>query len=107
MKIACTFHSNSPHAPTGYGQQTAQLVSRMLADQHKVAIVSNYGNESAVSDWGDATIFPRGWDAYNNDVVEPTFLEWQRMHPDYAHLMMTLYDVWVYQGEAWDKYPVA
>jgi glycosyltransferase involved in cell wall biosynthesis len=107
VKIACTFHSNSPHAPTGYGQQTAQLVGRMLADDHKVAIVSNYGNEAAVSDWGDAAIFPRGWDVVNNDVVEPTFLEWQRTHPDYAHLIMTLYDVWVYQGAAWDKYPVA
>jgi glycosyltransferase involved in cell wall biosynthesis len=107
MKIACTFHSNSPHAATGYGQQTSQLVRRMVADDHKVAIVSNYGNEAAVSDWNGAAIFPRGWDAYNNDIVEPTFLEWQRSNPDHAHLIFTLFDVWVYQGEAWDKHPVA
>ena len=37
------FSSNAPFAPTGYGVQTAQVVSRMAADTHEVAIACNYG----------------------------------------------------------------
>lgn len=107
MKIAATFHSNSPHAATGYGQQTQQLVSRMLADDHRIALVSNYGHEGGVSEFNGTTVFPRGWDAWNNDMVDPTFLEWQRLHPDHAHMIFTLFDVWVYSAPAFDKYPVA
>jgi len=35
--------SNSPVAPTGYGQQTKQLVKRMLADGYPAAVAANYG----------------------------------------------------------------
>jgi hypothetical protein len=37
--------SNSPGQPTGYGQQGAMLVERMVRHGIKVAALSNYGLE--------------------------------------------------------------
>jgi hypothetical protein len=38
-----SFVSNSPGQPTGYGQQGAMLVERMVRHGLKVAALSNYG----------------------------------------------------------------
>lgn len=107
--IAATFHSNSPLAGTGYGTQTNQLVRRMTADGHAIAIVANYGNEATMSTWEVdgrvVPVYPRGLDAWNNDMVGPTFQEWKARHPDHRHMQFTLFDVWVYSGSAWDDAP--
>ena len=39
--------SNAPWATTGYGQQTAQLTTRLKANGDEVAIAANYGLEAA------------------------------------------------------------
>ena len=45
LKGTVTVFSNSPGAPTGYGQQTEYLVTRMKRDGLDVAVQSNYGIE--------------------------------------------------------------
>ncbi len=44
---AVLWYSNAPFAATGYGQQTAQIVPRLTAKGHKVAVAANYGIEGA------------------------------------------------------------
>ncbi len=44
------WHSNGPHTPTGYGQQTA-LFTPLLADQYEVAVSAFWGLEGAPIKW--------------------------------------------------------
>jgi hypothetical protein len=42
--------SNAPWAATGYGQQTAQAITRLKADGNDVAVASNYGLDNLDDD---------------------------------------------------------
>ena len=105
-KITGLWVSNAPWAPTGYSGQTKQVVSRMIADGHNMAVAANYGLEATQTNFDGIEVFPRGTDPYSNDVVFPYFLDWQRQHPDGAPFVFTLYDCWVFQGPKWDEMPV-
>lgn len=105
MKIAATFHSNAPWAATGYGTQTKQLVSRMVADGHAIAVAANYGLEATVTEWDGIPVYPRGYDVWNNDVVGPYFDDWKAQHPGYRHMQFTLFDVWVLNSPRFDDIP--
>lgn len=94
--------SNSPHAATGYGQQTAQVTTRLKKDKHNVAIASNYGLEAAATIWEDIKVFPRGYDLHSNDVIPAHAYAWAHENNDDKPLVITLYDVWVYKGKQWD-----
>jgi glycosyltransferase involved in cell wall biosynthesis len=107
MKIAATFHSNAPWAATGYGTQTKQLVSRMVADGHAIAVAANYGLEATITEWDGITVYPRGYDVWNNDVVGPYFDEWSLQHPGYKAMQFTLFDVWVLNSPRFDDIPTA
>ena len=110
MKI--TWASNAPHAPTGYGTQTRQMVKRLLADGHEVAIAANYGGGARVQsdpEFG-IPVYGLAADSYGNDVL-------MAHHADFGgDWLITLYDTWVYKGEqyrgniaSWapiDHYPV-
>ena len=92
MKVL--LHSNSPYAPTGYGQQTNQLARNLLADQHGVAISAFYGLSGSILNWEGITIYPAGYDLYGNDVV----LAHAQNHFEgdvLGGLIITLVDVWV------------
>lgn len=106
QKISGLWVSNAVWAPTGYGTQTKQVVSRMIADGHKMAVAANYGLEATQTNIDGIEVFPKGTDPYSNDVVYPYFMDWQRQHPDGAPFVFTLYDVWVFQGAKWDQMPV-
>ena len=102
--------SNSPGAPTGYGQQAEHLVERLVRHGVKTASLSNYGLEGRLDKYptkhGDVLHYPRGVAPYSQDVLTP-WHEAHRSHydPDLKHAIMTLYDVWVYNG--WEgKAPV-
>jgi hypothetical protein len=97
--------SNAMWSPTGYGTQTKQVVSRMAADGHKVAVIANYGLEAMQSDWEGIWHYPRGLDAYSNDVAVPYFKDWQRKNPSERSALFTLFDVWTFKGPAWDDVP--
>lgn len=107
MKIAATWHSNAPWANTGYGQQTAQVVRRMVKDGHALAIAANYGLEATVTEWEGATVYPRGYDAWNNDIVGPYFDDWKAQHPGHHHMQFTLFDVWIYDSPRFDDIQTA
>lgn len=97
MKI--TWASNAPWTPTGYGTQTAQMLKRLVADGHDVAVAANYG--LAGLPIGDpltgVTVFPSGADPYGIDVLRSN----HELHAagDPAWLI-TLYDTWVYDASA-------
>jgi glycosyltransferase involved in cell wall biosynthesis len=94
--------SNSPHAATGYGQQTAQVTKRLKEDKHAIAIASNYGLEGAQTIWEGIKVFPRGFEIHSNDVIPAHLYAWAHENDDNNPLLITLYDVWVFKGKQWD-----
>jgi glycosyltransferase involved in cell wall biosynthesis len=105
--LAGLWLSNAPWAATGYGTQTAQVVSRMAADGHRMAVGANYGLEATNTDWNGIEVYPKGFDPYSNDVVAAYYADWKRQHPDVKPQLFTLYDTWVFKAPAFDELPVA
>lgn len=99
---AILWFSNSPWAATGYGQQTAQVTTRLKEAGHKVAIASNYGLEGTVGDWHGIKHFSRGFDLYSNDVAPAHMMAWAHENPGHDPLLVTLFDTWVLKGKQWD-----
>ncbi len=93
--------SNSP-GPTGYGVQSEYLVRYMKRHRMNVALLSNYGQEGSIGEYrtphGTIPHYPRGVAPYSQDVLTA----WHEHHragtPKLRHAIMTLYDVWVYEG---------
>jgi glycosyltransferase involved in cell wall biosynthesis len=99
-KGTISWFSNSPHAATGYGQQTSQVVSRLARDGYDVAVLSNYGREGGNGSWlspfGDqVTEYGRGFDAYSQDVTAINHVHWKSKFPKQRDVLITLYDVWI------------
>ena len=111
IKGTVSVWSNSPGQPTGYGMQAKLLVDRLQRDGAKVAALSNYGVEGNIStyDTGHGVIphYPRGMDAYSNDVAPMQHAHWKSQNKNLKDLLITLYDVWVLKGAAWDKLNIA
>ncbi|MDP3937550.1 MAG: hypothetical protein Q8R92_05365, partial [Deltaproteobacteria bacterium] len=63
------FHTNSPWAGTGYGQQCGLFAPR-LAEHFDLAISAFYGLEGGRLGFGDITIFPGLSSTYGNEVIE-------------------------------------
>jgi D-inositol-3-phosphate glycosyltransferase len=103
--------SNAPWAATGYGQQTAQAITRLKADGNDVAVAANYGLEASATMWnspaGSIPVYPRGMETWSNDVIPAHMHDWSSRDKDAEHLLMTLFDVWVFKGEKWAEFPVA
>jgi len=103
--------SNAPWAATGYGQQTAQVTTRLKKEKYEIAIAANYGLEGASTSWntpyGEIPIYARGHENYSNDVVPAHMYDWTSREPDVPNLLMTLYDVWVFKGKKWADWKVA
>lgn len=110
-KKTVTVWSNSPGQSTGYGQQAEYLVNRLKRDGADVAALSNYGLEGSISTYktpyGVIPHYPRGLDAYSNDVGPMHHAHFKAQFPDQPDAMITLYDVWVLKGKAWDSINIA
>lgn len=52
------WNSVAPWVPTGYGVQTSQVVQRLAAAGHQVAVSANYGWQGSVGAWGDIPVYP-------------------------------------------------
>ena len=98
--------SNAAWTNTGYGTQTKQVVKRMIADGHAIAVAANYGLEATMTLWEGIEHFPRGFDPYSNDMVHPYFVDWSKQHPNHRPYVFTLYDVWVFTHPRFDEMPV-
>jgi glycosyltransferase involved in cell wall biosynthesis len=103
--------SNAPWASTGYGQQSAQVISRLKKAGHEVAIAVNYGLEANSTYWdsghGQVKVYPRGNEQWSNDVIPAHMYDWHIQEPDADHLLITLFDVWVFKGPKWKDWNVA
>ena len=103
--------SNAPWAATGYGQQTAQAITRLKADGNDIAVAANYGLEASATMWnspaGSIPVYPRGMETWSNDVIPAHMHDWSQRDKEAEHLLMTLFDVWVFKGEKWAEFPVA
>lgn len=101
-----TLYSNSPTAPTGYGVQAELLLSAMQRDGYEVAAISNYGHEGVIGEWdsghGSIPVYPRGMDAYSNDVLALNHLHFANQF-DAPNVLLTLYDTWVINAPSTDK----
>lgn len=98
------WYSNAPWTSTGYGQQTAQAVSRLTQQGHEVAVHAMYGLEGAPSTWNGIKIYPRGLSAYSDDIIVAHWMEWTHA-TKLPKLLMTLFDVWVLKAPNLDKIP--
>ena len=83
--------SNAPHCPTGYGQQTAQLTKRLVADGHEVAVISNYGVAGAPMQTDGVLVYPSGSHPYSLDVADYYA---DHYFGDERGLIIVLYDTW-------------
>jgi glycosyltransferase involved in cell wall biosynthesis len=90
--LRITWFSNAPWTPTGYGTQTAQVIRRMKADGHDVAVASNYGEMARVTEWEGIPVFPGGAERYSTDMIERV----HRVHTEgKLGVIIGLYDSWV------------
>jgi len=80
------WYSNAPHIPSGYGQQTAQVVLRMKQDQHEVAVVSNYGAAASLTYQG-IPVFADGLKQYSLDIFPQQLKAW-------GGVSIGLFDAW-------------
>lgn len=80
------WYSNSPHIPSGYGQQTAQVIERLAKDGHEVAVMSNHGAQVAMK-WNDIPIFPDGLRQYSIDIFPAALGKW-------GGVSIGLFDAW-------------
>jgi glycosyltransferase involved in cell wall biosynthesis len=99
------WHSNAPWAATGYGTQTAQVVSRLRDAGVDVAISANYGLQATCSDWDGIPLFPQGFDGYSNDVIVSYWQDWASRSSEPTALV-TLFDVWVYRNPRLAEIPL-
>lgn len=88
------WYSNAPTAPTGYGSQTRQVVTRLRDAGHDVHVVSNYGHGSGtgIQAWEGIPVWPQGTTQYSTDTLDAIIAA---VNPDFV---VTLYDVWPLRG---------
>jgi glycosyltransferase involved in cell wall biosynthesis len=100
---AIALASNSPGIPTGYGTQGAQFLERALRHGMKCASLSNYGLEGNIGTVkvGKHQIphYPKGFHPYSADVIPGWLQHFDNTH-DRETVLMTLYDVWVFEQMA-------
>ena len=102
--------SNSPGAPTGYGQQAQYLVERFVRHGIHTAALSNYGLEARIDELkvkgGKVAHYPRGLAPYSDDVTVPYHTQHRAGRERLPHALMTLYDVWVYKNPKLAELPI-
>ena len=78
---------------------------RLKKAGHPVAIASNYGQEATIGNWNGIPVYPRGFDMYSNDVIGAYQELWTHENGGNSALVLTLFDVWVFKGEPWNRIP--
>ena len=99
-RLRVLWYSNAPWTPTGYGQQTAQVIERLAKENHQVAVHAMYGLAGSASSWNGFKIYPQGLAAYSDDVVVAHTMEWANQDPSTPTLLITLFDTWVLKSDS-------
>ena len=106
---AVTWYSNGLEQPTGYGQQSWEVVTRMKRHGIDVAAVTNYGREGVnghvETPYGKVPEYARGLDLYSNDSTPVAHAHHISKHPDKPNMLITLADVWILTNPEFDKIP--
>jgi glycosyltransferase involved in cell wall biosynthesis len=114
LKGIVSVASNSPYIPTGYGVQAGHLVDLLKRDGIDVAALSNFGLEGTNSvletPSGKIPHYARGFEPYSNDVIAMNHAHHtntvnKARKDKLKDLLITLYDVWVFKGKAYDNLP--
>lgn len=112
LKGIVSVASNSPYVPTGYGVQAGLLVDRLKRDGIDVAALSNFGlegsNSKLTTPSGEIPHYARGFENYSNDVTAMNHVHHSSIvnkgrKDKLNDLLITLYDVWVFRGKAYDN----
>lgn len=98
--------SNAPWAPTGYGQQSGEVVRRLAAryGPDEVAVACNYGLQGQSIRWEGVRCYPSGLSPYSDDVIPVHADHWLAGGPGWV---VTLFDVLVFRNPAWRDFHVA
>jgi len=85
------WYSNACHIPSGYGQQSAQVVHQMIKDGHQVAITANHGAAVMMNCAHGHPIFPEGLIRYSIDAAPENIKGWIGDEPGFG---VILFDLW-------------
>ena len=99
------WYSNAPFTNSGYGQQTAQVIPRFIKEGHEVAVHAMYGLEGSTSVWNGIKLYPRGSAPYSDDITVAHWMDWANGNKSLSPILMTLFDVWVFQSKSFDLCP--
>ncbi len=95
------WHSCSPWAPSGYGQQTAIWIRKLKEMGHEVIVSSYWGLSGSPTQWEGITVLP----GYGSNYCSTSLGgHCQVIKPD---LVVTLGDIWVLDPGILRQYPVA
>ena len=88
-----SWYSNAPWKGSGYGTQTAQMIPRLVAAGHDLAIINNFGLMGMLGEWQGVPVYPAGGDKYSNDVFLAHHMAHTKGKPSW---LITLFDTWVF-----------
>lgn len=83
------FNSNAPYSNSGYGQQMAELLPRLVKAGYPTAISAFYGLEGGIIDLDGIRIYPKIGDQWGSDAM----VEHSRAFN--ADIVFSLQDLWV------------
>jgi glycosyltransferase involved in cell wall biosynthesis len=99
------WHSNAPHAGTGYAQQTA-LFAESIAGDYDLGISAFYGVEGSPIRYRDVPVYPALANTHGNETIR----EHAKIHFGGElrdGMVVTLMDVWVLDPAVWRELNVA
>jgi len=88
-KLRVLFNSNAPWSISGYGQQVAEILPRMVDEGYDVGCISFYGLEGAKINYQGITCYPKIAHPWGSDAIEPHSKDFK------ADIVITLQDIWV------------
>lgn len=88
-RLRLFFNSNSPWSNSGYGQQMAELLPRLVKAGYPTAISAFYGLEGGIIDLDGIRIYPKIGDQWGSDAM----VEHSKAFK--ADIVFTLQDLWV------------
>ncbi len=92
-KLKFVWHSNAPHSPTGYGNQTSVFVPRIKKAGYEVVVSGFYGVNGIPMEINGIKILPSSKEAYGNDILLAHSIA------EDADAVIGLLDLWVMQSQ--------
>lgn len=99
MSLKIAWLSNAPWAKSGYANQTALFVPRLVKAGHDIAIHAFYGCEGSILNWDGVQVYPKYAHPYGQDIVG--------LHAQHANadIILTLIDAWVMEPQNYGGIP--